>query len=70
MALTERRILKQVSVLPELGAVNVQWSDQVLRDDVVIAETLFRRSYDKTHRDAFLSEVEGASAYLSALAWP
>lgn len=69
MALTEQRILKQVAVLPAQSAVNVQWANQILRDEEVISETYERKAYTAEQKDEFLSEVEGAESYILALGW-
>ena len=69
MALTEQRILKQVTVLAPQSAVNVQWGNQVLKDGEVIAETFERKAYTADQKDSFLAEVEGASSYITALGW-
>ena len=67
--LTEQRILKQVTTLPAANAVQVQWANQVLRDDVVISETYERKSYSQEQKAEFIAEVEGAAAYVTALNW-
>lgn len=67
--LTERKILNQVTVLPQQGGANVQWLNQVLRDGEVISSIPHRKSYGPTQRDEFLAEVEGAENYLAALGW-
>lgn len=69
MALTEQRILKQIAILPAQNAVNVQWADQILRDEEVVSETLHRKAYTQEQAAEFLAEVEGAEAYMSALGW-
>ena len=69
MALTEQRVLKQVTVLAQQSAVNVQWANQILRDDEVISEQFERKAYSADQKDEFLAEVEGAENYLSALGW-
>jgi len=69
MALTEQRILKSVQILPGQSAVNVQWTNQILRDEEVITETYERKAYSIDQKDEFLSEVEGAEAYLTVLGW-
>ncbi len=70
MALTERRILNQVTILPAQNAVNVQWSNQILRDAEVISESFERKSYTPDMRAEFVDEVDGAELYLVALGWP
>lgn len=69
MALSEQRILKQVTTLPAQSAVNVQWSNQVLRDGEVISETFERKAYTADQAAEFLVEVEGAESYITALGW-
>lgn len=69
MALTEQRVLKQVSILPEQNAVNVQWADQILRDGQVISEVFHRKAYTAEQKDEFITEVEGADSYIIALGW-
>ncbi len=69
MALTEQRILKQVSILPSQSAVNVQWADQILRDGEVISENFHRKAYTVEQKEEFLVEVEEAASYVTALGW-
>lgn len=69
MALTEQRILKQVTILAQQSSANVQWANQILRDGEVITETYERKAYTIEQKDDFLAEVEGASNYLAALGW-
>ena len=69
MALTEQRILNQVTTLTAQGAVNVQWADQILRDGEVISQTFHRKAYTEEQKAEFLAEVEGAAAYVAALGW-
>lgn len=66
---TEQRILKQVAVLPTQNAVNVQWSNQVLKDGVVLTETYERKAYTADQSAEFATEVEGAAGYMAALGW-
>ena len=69
MALTEKTIIKQVAVLPAQSAINVQWANQVLRDDEVISETYHRKAYTKEQQAEFEAEVTGAAAYVTAAGW-
>jgi hypothetical protein len=69
MALTEARILKSVEVQVTTKTANVLWADQILRDDVVISETNHRKAYTENQKDEFMTEVEGAESYLTALDW-
>ena len=66
---TEQRILKQVTTLPAQSAVNVQWANQVLKDDVVISETFERKAYTADQYAEFVAEVEGSASYIAALGW-
>jgi len=69
MALTEQRVLKSVQVLSQQSAVNVQWANQILRDEEIITETYERKAYTADQKDDFLAEVEGAEAYIAVLGW-
>jgi len=69
MALTEQTILKQITVLPEQAAINVQWANQVLRDEEVISETYHRKAYTQEQQAEFELEVAGAAAYVTAVGW-
>jgi hypothetical protein len=69
MALSEQKILKQVTLLPEQNVIQVQWANQVLRDDEVIAETFHRRAYSSSEQEAFEVEVENSAVYVSAIGW-
>jgi hypothetical protein len=69
MAFSEKRVLNQVTILPELSAVNVQWLDQVLRDDEVIASNPYRKGYTVDQKEEFLAEVEQAEHYITILGW-
>lgn len=69
MAITEKTILKQVTVLPAQSAINVQWANQVLRDNEVISETYHRKAYTKEQQAEFKLEVAGAAFYVNAVGW-
>jgi hypothetical protein len=69
MALTEQTILKQITVLPAQSAINVQWANQVLRDDEVISETYHRKAYTKEQQAEFEAEVAGSPNYVTAVGW-
>lgn len=69
MALTEKTILNQVTVLPAQSAINVQWANQVLRDDEVISTTYHRKAYTKEQQAEFEAEVTGAATYVTAVGW-
>jgi hypothetical protein len=69
MALTEQRILKAVTVKPTQQAIEVQHSDQILRDGEVISEQYHRKAYGIEQKDEFIAEVEGAAAYIQAAGW-
>ena len=67
--LTEQRILKQVTTLPNQSAVNVQWANQILRDGELLTETYERKAYTADQKAEFLAEVEGAENYIAAMGW-
>lgn len=69
MALTEQRVLKQVTMLPQSNAINVQWANQILRDGEFVSETYERKAYGPEQKADFLAEVDGAAAYVSAMGW-
>jgi hypothetical protein len=66
---TEVRILSQVTHLPAADAVNVQWTNQVLKDDIVLSSTYERKAYTKDQKAEFLAEVDNAQAYITAFGW-
>ena len=67
MSLTESKIIKQITILPQTGAVNVQWANQVLRNGEVISETFERKGYESS-LTGFAAEVGqlDVNAFLSA----
>lgn len=67
--LTENTIIKQVAILPNQSAINVQWANQILRDGEVISENYHRKAYTAEQKAEFLAEVEGAAGYVSAVGW-
>lgn len=70
MALTEQRVLKQVTMLPQANAINVQWANQVIRDgSELVTETYERKAYGEDQKGDFIAEVEGGAAYASAMGW-
>jgi hypothetical protein len=69
MALTESRVISQITTLPQANAINVQWSNIIFRDDVEISKTYERRSYGVDQKAEFLAEVEGAEKYITAMGW-
>jgi hypothetical protein len=69
MALTEQRILNQITVLPNANAINVQWADQILRDGEVISEQYHRKAFGPGQQSEFEAEVEGAAAYVGLVNW-
>lgn len=66
---TEQRILKQVTILAQQSAANVQWANQVLKDGVLLTETYERKAYTADQKAEFEAEVEGAANYITALGW-
>lgn len=69
MALTEQKVLSQITALPESSTFNVQWKNQILKDGEVIASTYERKCYAIEQKDEFLLEVEGAASYITSIGW-
>lgn len=70
MALTEQRIIKQITMLPQSNTVNVQWADQIVRDgSKVVSETYERKAYGQDQKADFIAEVTGGQAYADAMGW-
>ena len=70
MALTEQRVLKQVTTLSQSNAINVQWANQIIRDGTeLVSETYERKAYGPEQKTDFLAEVDEAAAYVSAMGW-
>jgi hypothetical protein len=69
MALTEKRIIKQITILPDTGTINVQWAGQILRDGAVVSEQYHRKAYGKDQMTEFVNEVENGQAYLPIVGW-
>lgn len=69
MALSEQRVLSQVTIIRPQSAINVQWSNQILRDDEIIGETYERKAYTANQRAEFELEVEDHCVDLDALGW-
>lgn len=54
----EKRVLKSVRTLPGLKGCEVEWTDQVVRDNGdVIASTPFNRAYGQYSREQFLLDM-------------
>lgn len=70
MALTEQRILKQVTMLPQSNTINIQWANQVIRDgSELVSETYERKAYSQDQKADFIAEVSGGQAYADAMGW-
>lgn len=69
MSLSEKRVLRQVSILPNEDAINVQWANQILRGEDVVSESYERKAYTREQMDQFIKEVDNAAAYCAALGW-
>ena len=67
--LTENTIIKQVAILPNQSAINVQWANQILKDGEVISEQYHRKAYGPGQQAEFLAEVEGAADYVNLIDW-
>lgn len=69
MDIIEKRVLKQVTILPQQNSINVQWADQILRDGEIVNELYHRKAYSHEQVAEFSAEVEGAAAYMTAIGW-
>ena len=69
MSFQEVRFVNQVSILPTRSVIEVQWVDQVLKGEEVIAESYQRKAYCAAQKDEFEAEVENAAVYLAAVNW-
>ena len=69
MALTEQRIIKQVTVIPTNNAINVQWANQIVKDGAVISEAFHRKTYGPGQQAEFTTEVSGAGDYVNLIDW-
>ena len=69
MALLEQTIIKQIAVLPEQNAIQVQWANQILRDGELISETYKRKAYGQGQQSEFEADVPSASSYVAAVGW-
>lgn len=56
----EKRALKGVRLLPGINGIEVEWADQVIRDDgSIAASTPFNRAYGMYDRSQFLADMAG-----------
>lgn len=69
MALEEKRIHKQTTILHDLGHINVMWANQVVRDGEVISETPHRKVYTPDMRAELLDEVAPAAGLIALAGW-
>ena len=54
----EKRVLNGVRTLPGLKGIEVEWADQVIRDDGSIAASApFNRAYGQFDREQFLADM-------------
>ena len=71
MTTTINKVLRRVEIVQDANGKNaeVEWENQVLQDGSVINKWPHRIGYQQAQKAQFLSDVEGASSYLSALGW-
>lgn len=69
MALSEQRVVNQISVLPNQNAINVQWADQIVKDGEVLTQTFHRKTYGPGQELEFTAEVSGAGDYVGLIDW-
>jgi hypothetical protein len=54
----EKRVLKSVRTIPGLKGIEVEWADQVIRDNgEVIASSPWNRAYGQFDREQFLLDM-------------
>lgn len=69
MALTEERVLAEVTWLVEADTMQVRWDNNILRDGARIYRVPHRKAYSKNQKQEFADEVAGATKYLTAAGW-
>lgn len=69
MALSEQRVVNQISVLSNQNAINVQWADQIVKDGEVLTQTFHRKTYGPGQELEFTAEVSGAGDYVGLIDW-
>lgn len=67
--LTEQKVVNQVTLLPQISGIQVQWKNQILRDGVEISYTYERKAYAQEQKAEFEAEVDGAAAYVTVMGW-
>ena len=65
----ERKVLNQVTILQANKLVAVQWLNEILKDGKVISSVPHRCTYSAAEKERFISEVEGAEAYVAIIGW-
>lgn len=70
MALSEQRVIKKIEVLVQDNTIQVQWADQILRDEDVVSETYHRQAFAPADKDLFIAALgEMAHGYINAAGW-
>lgn len=69
--LSENKIQKSVNIVTTGSgkSVEVLWINQIIKNDLVLAETNHRCAYSAEDKEKFLIEVERAEEYLGILGW-
>lgn len=67
--LTEQMILKSVTINLSTSSAEVEWRNEILRDGEVISSVPYRRAYMESEKAEFLTDVDGAENYITALGW-
>jgi hypothetical protein len=67
----KQKILRSIEVLPQQNAIQVAWDNQIIDDDdvTVLSTTIERCAYMSSQKDQFVSEVDGAAAYVDLIVW-
>lgn len=69
MALSEKKVLAEVSLRKADGVIAVRWDNIIERDGVQVSRIPHRKTYNQAQAGEFTSEVDGSEAYLSAMGW-
>jgi len=71
MSLSKQTFQRSITILDATDGkfVEVLWIEQVVENDVMLAETNRRCAYSVDDKERFLAEVERAEDYLMVLGW-
>ena len=67
--LSERYVIASVTLLMDLGVIQVTRELQVRRGNKVIAREPNKIVYSVVEKDSFVSDVPNAAAYITIMGW-